>query len=328
MPQDDDANADDPVKSDEDKKASNTGWRIIVAAAVIAAVAIVGVGFLYIKESERVAFITVNTLSLLVLVAIAVQAYIYRKQWEAMEEQRDAMTEQGRLMSVSLAQNERSVKAAEKSVKLAEDARRQAMMDSALGQSAILFEHDNMGTQTKTMQGQLDAMREQVALAMKQVEAINISGRAYIGIESIGLSNLEVGKVPRIVMIIKNAGNTPAKKIKAPGIINIERAGNRPQGVIAKSRYIGDGMLAANAVRPCVYEFTRVCDEDMLYQITSQNWIVFFQSTIWYEDVWGNEWSESFFLEWDSREQAFLDRREKKAGEQERQNAEQDSAGS
>lgn len=181
-------------------------------------------------------------------------------------------------------------------------------------------QRDKMQGQLDTMNAQAKSMQEQVKLATKQVEAMTISERAYLGIESIGLTDLEVGKVPRIVMIIKNAGRTPAKRVRVPGRINIELAGKHPQAEITKSRYIGDGMLAANATRPCVYEFVGICDENMLYQITSRNWIVFFQGTIWYEDVWGSEWDESFFLEWDNDQQSFLDRREKKAGDKERQN--------
>ncbi|HXQ72183.1 MAG TPA: hypothetical protein VN844_16930 [Pyrinomonadaceae bacterium] len=43
--------------------------------------------FTFAQESGRIPFFTQNFLSLLVLVAIAIQAYIYRRQWEVMERQ-------------------------------------------------------------------------------------------------------------------------------------------------------------------------------------------------------------------------------------------------
>ncbi|MDQ3819794.1 MAG: hypothetical protein M3362_19265 [Acidobacteriota bacterium] len=272
MPEDDKTDNNPQEADNKDERAAVTnarsdrfpiGLRLILFSCGGALVILLIVSIIHPYMTERVKFFTVNALSILVLAVILVQAYIYRRQWEAMQGQLDAMKDQAA------------------------------------------------------------TMREQVELATKQVEAINISERAYIGIETVGLSNLEVGKVPRIVMIIKNAGRTPAKKVKAPGRINIELAGKRPQEEITKSRYIGDGTLAANAIRHCVYEFIGICDENMLYQITSRNWMVFFQGAIWYEDVWGNEWNESFFLEWDNSQQAFLDRREKIEGDKERNNPNQ-----
>src|SRR5215210_3495245 len=65
--------------------------------------------------SERVKFFTVNALSLLVFIAIAVQAYIYRRQWEAME---DSLAETRKIVD----QNERAVKVAERGIEVAQNA--------------------------------------------------------------------------------------------------------------------------------------------------------------------------------------------------------------
>lgn len=63
--------------------------------------------------SERIKFLTVNALSLFVLLAIGVQAYIYRRQWDVMERELKIAE---RAMQVS----ERTAQASEQIVKLSQ----------------------------------------------------------------------------------------------------------------------------------------------------------------------------------------------------------------
>ena len=87
---------------------------VIVAAVVFIILAIIAWGFVN-EHSERIKFLTVNTLSLLVLVVIAIQAYIYRKQWHAMQQ---GLAETRKMVE----QNERAVRAAEDSARTAQEA--------------------------------------------------------------------------------------------------------------------------------------------------------------------------------------------------------------
>src|SRR5438270_10195275 len=64
-------------------------WVYIIGAVLLLALLLVS--YLHPSMAERVKFFTVNALSLLVLVAIVVQAIIYRRQWTVMEDQRSAM---------------------------------------------------------------------------------------------------------------------------------------------------------------------------------------------------------------------------------------------
>ncbi len=82
---------------EDDSKASRTkplpqvspvGVRRIIIAGLILLVTLLLVSVFLPNMSERVKFFTVNALSLLVLLAIVVQAYIYRGQWEVMQEMR------------------------------------------------------------------------------------------------------------------------------------------------------------------------------------------------------------------------------------------------
>jgi|SRR5712692_7473039 len=87
MPQNDKANGD-PSKTDKkDNRTSHAGlWWIVLAGGVLFLV-LLFVSVYLPNLTERVKFFTVTALSLLVVVVIAVQAYIYRRQWEAMENQ-------------------------------------------------------------------------------------------------------------------------------------------------------------------------------------------------------------------------------------------------
>jgi hypothetical protein len=107
-------------------------WSIIAGAIVV--LILLFVSLFFPNLTERTKFFTTNALSALVLDVIIVQAYIYRKQWQAMREQRDAMKaqlgamhDQARSLKDTLvetrnliSQNERTIKAAERSIQIAE----------------------------------------------------------------------------------------------------------------------------------------------------------------------------------------------------------------
>lgn len=102
MPQDDQASSD-PNRADKNEEGvSHAGlWRILLAGAILL-VALLFLSVFLPNMSERIKFFTVNALSLLVLVAIAVQAYIYRRQWAVMKEQMEQAKQQTRIMGDSL----------------------------------------------------------------------------------------------------------------------------------------------------------------------------------------------------------------------------------
>jgi hypothetical protein len=127
-------------------------------------------GFFVDEHSERIKFVTVNALSLLVLVIIAVQAYIYKRQWDAMLELKNL--------------SQRQADTFDKQV------------DKMQGQV------DAIGKQSDTMQGQLDAMKH------SQRALIVLDGFHLQGIEEIasGESNEQITIGYKII----NQGNTLA----------------------------------------------------------------------------------------------------------------------
>jgi hypothetical protein len=101
-----DNQSDGSTSNASNNKPSRFRLRWIFVAGGVLLVALLFISIYLPNLTERVKFFTVNALSLFVLVAIVVQAYIYRGQWKAMQE---SLIETRNLIK----QNERAVKAAE-----------------------------------------------------------------------------------------------------------------------------------------------------------------------------------------------------------------------
>jgi len=167
MPDKNKANGD----GDEAAKINNNGaygnLRWIAAWAGIAVVVLLLVSVRHPNMVERVKFFTANLLSLFILIAVVVQAYIYRRQWEAMQRQGTAMQaqlaamqDQAISMKESLeetrkliAQNERAVLATEQNAATAREAMYLAI-SPRFGITEIQFdwltEISNIGTGPKS----------------------------------------------------------------------------------------------------------------------------------------------------------------------------------
>lgn len=85
MPQNNDKDTSADKKTAKNKKILNPGLWAIITLGVVACATLIIVSWWVNEHSERIKFVTVNALSVSVLVVIAVQAYIYRRQWESME---------------------------------------------------------------------------------------------------------------------------------------------------------------------------------------------------------------------------------------------------
>ncbi len=138
MPQNDQTKNDARKAGKNNKRAPHAGlWWILVAGGVFL-VTLLFVSTYLPGMSERVKFFTVNALSILILTAIAVQAYIYRRQWKAMQGQLDAMEGQSRIMGESLVETRRMVEHNERAVKVAEESIEVARENTIYAQRAYL----------------------------------------------------------------------------------------------------------------------------------------------------------------------------------------------
>jgi hypothetical protein len=188
----------------KNQRVSRSGlWIGVGALILLTAFAVLVVITVYFvnEHSERTKFFTVNTLSLSVLVAIIVQAFIYRGQWKAMQS--------------GLRQTDRVI------------SEMQGQLDIVKRQTRI------MGVQTKVMikQGKimaasveetrnLVAQNERVVQAAEQTadltaKSFRINSRAYVFISEATLeSPISSGEFPLAKIVLKNSGRTPAYRYR------------------------------------------------------------------------------------------------------------------
>lgn len=94
MPETNKTNSDPDKANDYSNRASDAGLWWIVVSGITLLVALLIASIILPHMAERVKFFTVNALSICVLAAIVIQTYIYRRQWETMQQQSDAMKKQ------------------------------------------------------------------------------------------------------------------------------------------------------------------------------------------------------------------------------------------
>jgi hypothetical protein len=132
MPENSNADGEsDKTKKNNNRAQHKVVWAI-VAGGIIGVLVILFVSLFFPNLTERTKFFTTNALSALLLDVIIVQAYIYRKQWEAMREQRNTMNDQLSVMRAS---------------------------ENTLKRQADAFD-----AQVAAMQGQLEAMNKQAEI--------------------------------------------------------------------------------------------------------------------------------------------------------------------
>jgi hypothetical protein len=193
-------------------------WSLIVGAIGLLVLIVVSVYHPHL--TERVKFLVGSSLSLFVLLAVIVQAVIYRGQWKAMQEQRTVMGDQLKTMRDSLTQNQQAM---EKSWLFA----------SAQG-IATCEQLIAMREQTWAMRGQLAAIQKQAAIMSDGLtETRNVvaqnervievaeentrvfeqktidTNRAYV---TASIETIEEGF--QFHLGIDNSGNTPANDVR------------------------------------------------------------------------------------------------------------------
>jgi len=200
-------------------------WILGVTGTLLTVLLIVSVFSPYL--SERIKFFTVNALSICVLAAIVVQAYIYRRQWEVMERQFSAFESQ-------TAQSEWQFRQAQQN---ASDIQRQMLEQSEAmkGQLAAIEKQAGfMETQSQIMADSLAETRKIVEHNEKVFEATRqystqqmavlelqadiaeiqtkVADRTAAAAEK---STLVVGEVPTLYVVWHNGGQTPAFRFRA-----------------------------------------------------------------------------------------------------------------
>ena len=174
MPDNAPADSGQNIKTEKPAKplavfASRGLWAIgivgIVLLVGLGAIAYYKVG----KESFRISFMVGSTLNLLIFVAILVQAFIYKRQWEAMQDGLDRTDKMIGVMVNTLSQNERAFEATWKLGKEqwhSMEGQLHAMEKQVITSESQMLIAAEAG---KVMQGQLDAMKEQASIMQESL---------------------------------------------------------------------------------------------------------------------------------------------------------------
>jgi hypothetical protein len=106
MPEDNKANSNESVQAKKDRKDSQRGLWIIIGVGAVILLAVVAVGSFFV-DSQKIRFITEFSLTVALATLVGVQAYIYKRQWEAMERQGTQIERQAEYTAQSLKSDRR-----------------------------------------------------------------------------------------------------------------------------------------------------------------------------------------------------------------------------
>jgi uncharacterized membrane protein (DUF106 family) len=170
-------------------------WTLVVGAIGLLILIVVSIYHPYL--TERVKFLVGSSLSLFVLLAVIVQAVIYRGQWNAMNEQAGVMREGLEETRNLLRQNE------------------WAFRENHRHANAT---QTQMREQSEAMKGQLEAMNAQRELLQRDIESTEKSSiyaqRAYVTAKIRRVTSV-TKRLDTFLMVlrIENSGNTPANDL-------------------------------------------------------------------------------------------------------------------
>lgn len=198
-----------------------SGLRWILIFGGVFLVALLAASIFLPNLSERVKFFTVNALSLLVLLVIAVQTYIYRRQWEVIDRQEKVMREGLEETRNLLRQNEWAFRASHRHANATQT---------------------QMREQSEAMKGQLTSMKDAIAIGERNAKAAEdgvkaaqvafyTGERAYMGIMALEIGDsLLPGQFVTLKITWINGGKTPAWNFRC--IPNFELSKDEPAGAM------------------------------------------------------------------------------------------------
>lgn len=168
--------------------------RWLIAAGLLAFAILVLVSRYLPNLTERVKFFTENALSLCVLAAIVVQAYIYRRQWEVMKTQEGVLERQAKSFEAQVAAMQEQLTAMRKQADSMEGTLHQTSRIVSQNDRAIWAAEDGLRIAEESAQ----IAREDTFHAQ----------RAYLSIADVSIQNAPRGAT--FLLTIENTGNTPA----------------------------------------------------------------------------------------------------------------------
>jgi hypothetical protein len=166
-------------------------WIGLFTLLLLAVVVCLGY-WLFSVRADRAKFIVDGSLNVFILAAILLQVYVYFRQRDEMQRQREAMDE--------------SLKRTDKVIEtMTTEAGIMAAQAEIMRQSFL---------QTSQLVEQNERANEATARSIETAEKTTIyAQRAYITVKSISMTKFIVGEPVEVTIIFVNSGNTPAYKV-------------------------------------------------------------------------------------------------------------------
>lgn len=118
-----------------------------------------------------------------------------------------------------------------------------------------------------------------------QTDNAHITQRAYLGVKGAEMEKFTLGEVPVVRVTVLNGGQTPAFKLKAPGILSVgtEFPHERPEigGAVSST------VLPAGVDMTFSYPFTFILTPAWLQAFQKGERLIFVHGEAHFEDCWG-----------------------------------------
>lgn len=123
----------------------------------------------------------------------------------------------------------------------------------------------------------------------RQLEATRIAERAYVGIDTIDLVDLEAGKRPHVSVRFLNAGRTPAWHFQAPAILSLGVDPPQDDQLPRRVESEGEGFMPTGAGTTMKYQFMEEAAERTVARITNGERKIFLWGIAYFEDCWNEQ---------------------------------------
>jgi hypothetical protein len=267
------ANPQNPQANE--KNSAPLYWRRIFLYSFVAYIILLGLSLFWPNLAERTKFFTANGLVLALLIVAIAQVLIYYGQQQIMQGQLDEMKRQADFTKDSLGETRKIVEQNERAVAASE-------------------------AQATTAQAMVEITRE----------AFVTAERAYIGIQDVTMADFQLGSIPRVLIVLINAGKTPAWNIRSRTAVGLyttpctsSELKSVPLQIIARS-------LPANRTIELESDFVVTLNPEILSRVAAKTLKFFIRGEITFLDISNTEQTFPFCLAYRPAYGIFRDCRE------------------
>lgn len=295
MQTNDEYNSDTPKPENRFYKFCKRWWRLGLII-LVAAVTITITYKLIFHVSPLMQFLTTSLILFFTLLAIAYQASIYNRQANymkgqagIMQGQLDEMKRQADLMKDSLAET-KIIAEQNARLTIASEAQRDAMQGQLDVMQASLSQNERA---VKASEAQAATSQAMVEITR---EAFVTAERAYIGIQEVTMIDFHLGKIPKVLVVLINAGKTPAWNVRSKSGVSLYASPPTYSELMsAPIQFLARSVPADRPMQlDCDFGFTLT--PEILSKIIAKQLKLFVRAEITFLDISNTEQAFSFCL--------------------------------